>query len=92
MLKEFKIKVPDEFLDFWGSKKAALEEVQKLFVLGLVWKKKISQGRGAELLGMNRWDFMDLMAAYNIPTLDMKPEELGKGVENLRKALGRKSK
>lgn len=90
-MKELRISVPDEFLSFWGSEKAALEEVQKLFVLGLVRKKKISQGKGAELLGMNRWNFMDLMAEYNIPAVDMKPEELGKGVRNFRKAMGKAS-
>jgi len=89
MLKEVRIKVPDEFFVFWESEEAASEEIKKLFVLALVANKKISQGRGAEFLDLNRWDFMDLMARYNVPTVDMKPEELGKGVENLRRALGR---
>lgn len=89
MLREVKIKVPDEFLLFWESEEVALEEIRKLFVLALVAKKKISQGKGAELLDMNRWDFMDLMASYNVPTVDMKPEELGKGVKNLHRALGK---
>ena len=88
-MREVKIKIPDEFLFMWESEEAALEEVRKLFVLALVANKKISQGRGAELLDLDRWDFMDLMAKYNVPTLDIEPEELGKGVENLRKALGR---
>jgi len=88
-LKEVKIKVPDEFFMLWESEEAVSNEVMKIFVLALVANKKISQGKGAELLDMNRWDFMDLMAQYNVPALDLQPEELGEGINNLRRALGR---
>ena len=86
-MRELKVQIPDEFLFMWESEEDAMEEVRKLFVLALVANKKISQGRGAELLDISRYDFMDLMANYNIPTIDIKPEDLGKGVGNLRRAL-----
>ncbi len=39
-------------------------------------KKKISQGKAAELLGISRHDLFDLMAKFEVPVIDMTEEEL----------------
>jgi predicted HTH domain antitoxin len=47
-------------------------------VFELLRKKKISQGKAAELLGIARDELFDLMAKFEIPVIDMSEEELKK--------------
>ncbi len=47
-------------------------------VFELLRKKKISQGKAAELLGITRNELFDLMAKFDIPVIDMSEEELKK--------------
>ena len=58
------------------------EEVQRRSKEGAVFellrKKKISQGKAAELLGITRNELFDLMAKFHIPVIDMSEEELKK--------------
>ena len=44
----------------------------------LLRKKKISQGKAAELLRITRNELFDLMAKFDIPVIDMSEEELRK--------------
>ena len=69
MLKEITIKVPEKFLTLWDTKEEAIEEIRKLFILDLVWRKRISQNKGAELLKMSYTDFINLVDKYNIPNI-----------------------
>jgi len=59
-------------------------------VMELLRKGRISQGKAAELLDISRHDLLDLMALYNIPVFEVKPEELKEGFDNLKDALGEK--
>jgi predicted HTH domain antitoxin len=45
-------------------------------VLRLVEEGIISQGKGAEVLGMNRVEFLAFMAANGVPAANYGPEEL----------------
>ena len=47
-------------------------------VFELLRKKKISQGKAAEILEMTRNELFDLMAKFEIPVIDMSEEELRK--------------
>lgn len=53
----------------------------------LLRKKKISQGKAAELLEITRNELFDLMAKFEIPVIDMSEEELKK---ELTRNLGMK--
>ena len=79
-VKELKIKVPDELVRLIGSDEMAEKEAKESFVLDLVRKQKISQGKGAELLGISLWDFQELLAEYDKPMVDLSPEELEEGL------------
>lgn len=81
------VKFPKNLLVFFGSKDKLEEEAVKAVVLELVRSHKISQGKGAELLKMNRWDFYDLLSLHNIATVDITPEELDEGEESLKHIL-----
>jgi len=60
------------------------ESLKKMIVLELVRKGRLSSGKAAELLGMSRWEFMDLMTEYNVPMTDLTSEELDEQLEILR--------
>lgn len=82
------VPVPDELLELMGSEEAAKEHLRRAAVLDLVKRQTISQGRGAELLGLSLWDFQLLLADADVPVVDLTEAELAEGQRNLRKALG----
>jgi predicted HTH domain antitoxin len=65
-------------------------EMRLLWILDLVRRHHISQGRGAELAAMPRADFMDLMGEHGIPVIDLSPDELDAEVEMLEHLLASK--
>ena len=69
-----------EFPEEISEKDLENEEVQRRSkeVFELLRKKKISQGKAAELLGITRNELFDLMAKFDIPVIDMSEEELKK--------------
>ena len=69
-----------EFPEEISEKDLEDEEVQRRSkeVFELLRKKKISQGKAAELLGITRNELFDLMAKFDIPVIDMSEEELKK--------------
>lgn len=81
------VEVPTEFVQDVGGEEAAREEVKRLTVVELVRKHVVSAGKGAELLDMNRWDFEDLLAAHDVPSLDISPEELDRDLARARDAF-----
>lgn len=52
--------------------------VKRSLALKLVAEGIISQGKGAELAGMNRVEFLDLMAVHRIPAANYSVEDLRK--------------
>ena len=77
VLKSTMVKLPEFVLDFWKNKDEDFQKrVSESVVLDMVRKHEISAGKGAELLGMNRWDFWQLMSENNVPHVDMTENEL----------------
>ena len=76
-MKGISIEFPDEVIQLY--EKGELESaVKKWSVLELVRKGKLSSGKAAEILGMTRWEFMELMSSNDIPMANFPPEELEK--------------
>ena len=69
---EFPEDVSEKDLEDVEIKKKSKEVV----VLELLRKKKISQGKAAEILGITRDELFDLMAKYDVPLFDVDKEEL----------------
>jgi len=86
LVLEFPKDVPEEDL----KDKEVLMKAREGAVMELLRKGKVSQGRAAELLGINRHDLVDLMAKYDIPVFEATSEELKEGLKNLKSALGGK--
>jgi predicted HTH domain antitoxin len=50
-------------------------------VLDLLREGQISQGKAAELLGINRYEMLDLMARHKIPSGPQTAEEAEREIE-----------
>ncbi len=75
MVKAISIELPEEIVELFTE--AELEaSLRKWAVLELVRAGKLSAGKAAEVLGMTRWEFMELMSDYDIPMADFSEEEL----------------
>lgn len=84
------VSVPEEFVTSTGGEAVARQAITRLTVLDLRRRNVISTGKAAELLGMNRWDFAELLAEHNIPSFELLPDEtleehLHRGQETFRR-------
>ena len=66
--------------------------LRELIAIELFREGLISSGKGGELVGISKWDFIQLLAKHNIPYFNETPEELVAEVANLEKLLGEKKK
>jgi predicted HTH domain antitoxin len=75
--KSFEVSLPEEILSYWGWQEGDVaRRVREALVMELLRKHEISQGKAAELLGVNRWDLFELMGHYEVPAIALTPEEL----------------
>jgi predicted HTH domain antitoxin len=51
-------------------------KMKEAFYMALLREHQISQGKAAELLGIDRHELFDLMNKYRIPAIDLTPAEL----------------
>ncbi len=61
--------------------------LRELIVLELVREGRISSGKGAEITGMGKGDFIRLMARNGISCFTETPDELGDQIEMMEKLL-----
>ena len=82
---EVKLELPDEVATHLRDEDLAAK-AKEAFMMELLREHEISQGKAAELLGIDRHVLFDLMAKYHVPVIDMTPEELA---EELKKPFPR---
>lgn len=75
MMKAISIEFPDEVVELFGENELEAS-LRKWAVLELLRAGKLSSGKAAEILGMTRWEFMELMSDYDVPMADFPEEEL----------------
>ena len=75
--------LPEELIALLGSPEAAAARAREALVLDLLREARISQGKAARLLGITRWDILDLTARHQIPSGPETPEELEQEIEAL---------
>ncbi len=63
------------------------QELRLLWILNSVRNHRISQGKGAELAGMTRYDFMMLMGKHQIPVFDYSPEEFKEELDAIQQLV-----
>ena len=65
-------------------RRPAKEAARELIVLELYRQGEVSSGRAAQLLGMDRGDFIRHASARGIPYLQLTEEELRREIEDIR--------
>lgn len=80
---------PKDFSEVVGFNKGEVlsREAKKLMVFELFREGKISSGRAAKLLEINRLTFIELLAERGIPYLNYTREELKDEFSNVEKLL-----
>ena len=78
------LELSEELITLLGSPEALAAKAKEALVLELLREAWISQGKAAELLGVTRWDILDLMVRYQIPSGPATAEELRQETEDLR--------
>jgi hypothetical protein len=63
------IEYPDELLHETDERRLAAL-AREAFVVKLYEQGLIGSGKGGELLSITRWDFLDLLGAYNVSYFD----------------------
>ena len=63
-------------------------ELKRLIALRLFQEERISLGKAAELLGISKAEFIELLDRHGIAYFTETPEELEAQVETLRDLLG----
>src|SRR5437899_11298871 len=79
------LEVPEELVQLLGSPEAVAAKAKEALVLDLLRQAEISQGKAARLLGITRWDILDLMALHQIPSGPETVEELRREIEFARR-------
>jgi predicted HTH domain antitoxin len=80
------VELPDDLVALLGSPEAAAARAKESLVLDLLRGEEISQGKASELLGITRWDVLDLMARYKIESGPKTAEEARQDVEVAERA------
>ena len=65
-------------------KDQAEQTLAEVGVAELVRQGVLSSGKAARLLGLDRWEFAELLARYNVPSVDLSLDELQEEEERLR--------
>lgn len=79
--------LPEDVIALLGPPEAAAAKAKESLVLDLLRDARISQGTAARLLGITRWDIIDLMAHYQIPSGPATAEEMEQEIRDLRRFL-----
>jgi predicted HTH domain antitoxin len=83
------IELPSDLVEALGLGDRLPARAKQALVLDLLRAGEISQGKAAELLGLTRWDVIDLMGAHAIPMGPQTIEELEQDVAAARAASRR---
>ena len=81
------LEVPEELVALLGSPESVAARAKEALVLDLLREARISQGKAARLLGITRWDILDLMVQHQIPSGPATPEEWDEERETIRRLL-----
>jgi predicted HTH domain antitoxin len=77
MSKHVTVEVPDDATNMFGGDAARFgREMYEAAVLLWFEESKLSQGQAAELLGMNRGEFFDLLHTHQISPIQMSIGDL----------------
>jgi predicted HTH domain antitoxin len=80
--------LPGELRDLVGPADDLAVRARRLLLLDLLREGEISQGKTARLLGITRWDLLELVARYRIPSGPRTAAEMRQDIENALRYAG----
>ena len=81
------VQVPDALLEDLGTSAEELgREIRIAAAIHLYSRGMVSQGRGAEIAGLSRWDFIQALGRAEVPACQSTSEELTEEVERAYRA------
>ncbi|NEQ21574.1 MAG: UPF0175 family protein [Microcoleus sp. SIO2G3] len=84
------LKIPRNLLGALDVPEAQLEaQILELVALELFRQERISTGKGAELLKISKWEFIQLLAQQDIPYFTESADELAAEVATAQSLLNR---
>lgn len=87
--RKLELELPEEILPLLGKDPREVRRgVLQLLILDLVRRGEITSSYGAEILGMDWQDFLDLMAQYKVPLINYDDKEIKGELSTLRKLTG----
>ena len=81
------LELPEVLLAASDSTDGLAERAWKALDLDLLRDAEITQGQAARLLGVTRYDILDLMASHRIPSGPRTAEEMREEIESARRFL-----
>jgi predicted HTH domain antitoxin len=79
------VQIPEALRELGISDEEIRREVPLLLVLKRFRQGQVSSGKAAELLGISRRDFLDLLAKERVPIYDPGDQELIEEFETIRR-------
>jgi hypothetical protein len=75
--KDFHITLPQEVLGEFGWKDSEVpHRVREALVMDLLRLDRRSEAQAARILGLARWELLELMGRYDVPAVRMSLEDL----------------
>jgi predicted HTH domain antitoxin len=89
---QVELDVPRDLLGILNvTEEEAGPHLKKLIALELFREERISSGKAADLLGISKVEFIDLLDQHGIPYFTERPEEIASQVEAIREKVGEDS-
>jgi predicted HTH domain antitoxin len=84
MSKQVIVEVPEHAVKMFGGNEANFgREMFEAAVVQWYDESRISSGKGAELLGLSRSEFLDLLRRHNVTPFQYTPEELAEELKGV---------
>ncbi|MBA2416925.1 MAG: UPF0175 family protein [Geodermatophilaceae bacterium] len=77
------LELPDELIALFASPEEAATQAKEALVWELLRHERISQGKAAHLLGVDRWHMLDLMARHQVPSGPADAQEMRRELEEV---------
>ncbi len=75
--KHFDVELPEEVLAGFGWQEPEVpQRVREALVMELLRLERISEAEAAQFLGLHRQELLDVMGRYQVPAIQLSPEEL----------------
>ncbi len=89
--KNFHVSLPPEVVGGFGWEDSEVpRRVREALVMDLLRLDRLSEAQAANILGLARWELLELMGRYDVPAVRMRIEELDRELATTRGSNNRR--